>query len=71
MTDKKPDNAHDNDLFKSAFADVKPLPEVNEVDLRPPPPTPKVLHRHVEEQESAPDILSDYGEVEEVAAETV
>jgi DNA-nicking Smr family endonuclease len=71
MTDKKPNNSSDDDLLKSAFSDVKPLPEVNRVDLRPPPPSPKVRPHNDEEQESAPDILSDYGEVEEVMAETV
>ena len=70
MTDKKPNITHDDDLLKAAFADVKPLPAINRADLRPPPPRPKVRPVY-DEQESAPDILSDYGEVEEVTAETV
>ncbi|PWQ97411.1 Smr/MutS family protein [Leucothrix arctica] len=70
MTDKKSNITHDDDLLKAAFADVKPLPAVNRVELRPPQPRPKVRPVH-DEQESAPDILSDYGEVEEVTAETV
>ena len=61
----------DDDLFKSALADVKPLPEINRAELRPPPPAPKVRPQENSEQESAPDILSDYGEMEEVTAETV
>ncbi|RVU84879.1 DNA mismatch repair protein MutS [Leucothrix sargassi] len=71
MNDKKSNQNSDDDLFKSALSDVKPLPEINRVELRPTPPPPKVRFQDSNEPESAPDILSDYGEMEEVTAESV
>lgn len=71
MTKKKPDNANEVSLFLSAVADVTRLTESNQVDLRPAPAAPKLRNESTEEDDSAPDILSDSGEIEKVMAETV
>jgi len=71
MTNKKTNDTPDDELFKSALSDVKPLQAINRVELRPPPPSPKVRPQNSDEQESAPDMLSDSGEIEKVTAETV
>lgn len=71
MTQKKPDNANEASLFLNAVADVTRLTEPNQVELRPAPAAPKLRKKNVEEDDSAPDILSDSGEIEKVMAETV
>ena len=71
MTQKKPDNASEENLFLSAVSDVNRLTESNQVDLRPTPVAPKLRPSKIEEDDSAPDILSDSSEIEKVMAETV
>ncbi|PID44781.1 MAG: DNA mismatch repair protein MutS [Proteobacteria bacterium] len=71
MTQKKPDNADESSLFLNAMTDTIPLAELNQVDLRPAPAAPKVREWHDEADDSAPDMLSDSGEIEKVHAETV
>lgn len=71
MTQKKPDNANDSDLFFKAVSGVNRLTELNQVDLRPAPAAPKLRPKQDEEDDLAPDMISDSGEIEKVYAETV
>ena len=71
MTYKKPDNTSEENLFLNAVSDVNRLTESNQVELRPAPAAPKLRPMTVEEDDSAPDILSDSGEIEKVMAETI
>lgn len=71
MTKKKPGDADEGNLFLSAVADVNRLTQTNQVELRPAPAAPVIRQKTMIEDDSAPDILSDSGEIEKVHAETV
>lgn len=71
MTHKKPDNASEENLFLKAVSDVNRLTKSNQVELRPAPAAPKLRPVEADETDSAPDMLSDSGEIEKVMADTV
>jgi len=71
MSHKKTDNLNEQDLFLNAVAGVNRLPESNQVIFHPTPTPPVLRKAAFEKEDSAPDILSDSGEIEKVMGDTV